>query len=699
MKKINLAVLAVLMIFIISCKEKKKLEMSSNPLLASWNTSYEIPPFEKIKTEHYLPAFMESMKLHNSEIDKIINNNETPNFINTIEALEYSGKKLNDISAVFFNLLETNSSEEMQKIADSISPLLSEHSDNINLNQKLFNRVKTVFENKNNENLNEEQFRLLGETYKEFVRGGANLADDKKERFKKINQEMSQLGLKFNANVLAATNSFKLEITDEKDLAGLPIDFIESAKSVSDAEKTIWTFTLDNPSLLPFLSYADNRDLRKKIWEAYSSRCNGDNFDNNDVINKLVNLRLERANLLGYKTHADFVLEECMAKTPEAVNNLLMAVWDPSIAKAKQECDSYIKYSNLPKLKPWDWRYYEEKIRAKEYNLNSDSISQYFPVENVKQAIFTVSEKLFGLTFRENNQLPKYDNDAVVYEVIDNNEVIAILFMDYYIRPSKSSGAWMTEFRTQHQTEEGKNIIPLVSLVLNFPKPIGDKPSLLSFDDTETFFHEFGHALHGILSKCRYSSIAGTNTPRDFVEFPSQFLENYAFDSDFLKSYAKHYKTGKTIPDDLIEQILKAKNFGQGFINTELIAASLLDMEYHTLSTQEEINPNNFEEKEMDKVGLIPEIISRYKSQYFKHIFTSSFGYSAGYYSYTWTAVIEADAFELFKEKGIFDKETANSLRNLILEVGNTKDLMNQYLKFRGQEPKIEPLLKKRGLE
>lgn len=700
MKKINLVCLAVIMVAVISCKDKtKKLEMIDNPLLEQWNTAYEIPPFEKIKLEHYLPAFHEGMKLQNAEIDAIVNNQEAANFKNTIEAIEYSGKKLNDVAAVFFNLLETNSDAEMQKIADSISPLLSVHGDNINLNPELFKRVKTVYDNRANENLNDEQMKLLEETYKSFVRGGANLPEDKKDRFKEVNQEMSQLALKFNSNVLDATNAFTLEITDEKDLAGLPVDFIESAKQTDDAGKTKWVFTLDNPSLLPFLTYADNRDLREKIWRAYSTRCNAGDFDNNEIINKMVNLRLERANLLGYKSHADFVLEDCMAKTPEAVYELLMAVWNPAIEKAKKERDTYKDLSKLPQIQPWDWRYYEEKTRVRDYNLNSDSISQYFPVENVKQAIFTVCEKLYGITFRENKDLPKYHEDVASFEVVDNNEVIAILFMDYYVRPSKSSGAWMTEFRTQHQTVDGTNVIPLVSLVLNFPKPVGDKPALLSFDDTETFFHEFGHALHGMLSKCRYASIAGTNTPRDFVEFPSQFMENYAFNPEFLKTYAKHYKTGDVIPDKFIDQILKVRSFGQGFTNVELIAASLLDMDYHTITETTVINPSAFEDNAMNKIGLIPEIISRYKSQYFKHIFTSSFGYSSGYYAYTWTAVIEADAFELFKEKGIFDKETATSLRQNILQVGNTKDLMNQYLIFRGQEPSIEPLLKKRGLE
>ena len=670
-----------------------------NPLLVEWNTDYAIPPFEKIKAEHYLPAFTEAMKMHNAEIDAIVNNPEAPTFANTVEALEYAGSKLKSISNLFFNLLGTNVDDEMQAIADSITPLLSVHEDNINLNQKLFERIKVVFENKENENLSREQNRLLEEAYKNFVRGGANLPLEQQERFMEINQELSQLTLKFDKNVLDATNAYKLEVTNEAELAGLSENFKEAAKVTDSLGNTKWVFSLNNPSLLPFLQYAENRDLREKIWRAYASRCNGGEFDNNNIITRLVNLRVERANILGYPNHAEFVLEETMAKTSQAVYDLLLAVWKPALAKAIEERNMYLKKSGLKKIEPWDWRYYTELIRKEQYDLDESTISQYFSVENVQTAIFNACNNLYGLKFVEKTNLPKYDPEVVTYEVFDNDKVIAILYMDYYVRPSKSSGAWMTEFRTQHQTKNGENVIPIVSLVLNFPKPVGDTPSLLDFDNTETFFHEFGHAIHGMLSKCRYESIAGTNVSRDFVEFPSQFMENYAINREVLKTYAKHHVTGEIIPDELIDKIFKAGTYGQGFINTELIAASLLDMDYHTITKRTDLDPIEFENAAMAKIGLIPEIISRYKSQYFKHIFTSTFGYSAGYYSYTWSAVIEADAFELFQEKGIYDKETALSLRKNVLEIGNTDDLMQRYLQFRGKQPSIEPLLKKRGLK
>ncbi|MDR2834603.1 MAG: M3 family metallopeptidase [Bacteroidales bacterium] len=696
MKKIKFLFVVFLGILLIySCNKKSENSEMTNPLLQTWDTPFEVPPFDKIQPEHYLPAFYEAMNQQDAEIAAIVNSIETPNFINTIEALEYSGNTLSKISNIFFNILETNSNDEMQAIADSISPILSSHEDKINLNKELFAKIKTVYENRDKENLSREQNSLLDEYYKNFVRGGANLPEGKQERFKEINMQISTLALKFNKNVLDATNAYKLIIDKEEDLSGLPQSIRDAAK---DSVKNIWTFTLDNPSLLPFLQYSSNREKRKEIWTAYSSRCNGGEFDNNEIITQLVNLRTERAQMLGYKSHADFVLDDAMAKNSKAVYDLLIKVWEPSVKKADEERKMYQQKAGTEKIQPYDWSYYAEIIRNEKYNLNEDSIKQYFSLDNVKNAVFTCAEKLYGLTFVENPKLPTYDTQAVAYEVKNNNEIIAILYMDFYVRPSKSSGAWMTEFRSQHQTQDGKNVIPIVSLVLNFPNPTANTPSLLNFDETETLFHEFGHALHGMLSKCRYNSIAGTNVPRDFVEFPSQFNENFATDKEVLKTYAKHYITGEIIPDVLIDQIEKAENFGQGFMNTELIAASLLDMDYHCMTEIKTFNPNEFENAAMQKYGLISEIIPRYKSQYFKHIFTSTFGYSAGYYSYTWAAVIEADAFELFKEKGIFNKETADSFRKNILEIGNTDNLMTRYKTFRGQEPEVYPLLKKRGL-
>jgi peptidyl-dipeptidase Dcp len=590
----------------------------------------------------------------------------------------------------------------MQQIAEEISPKLSAHGDNINLNPDLFQRVKTVYDNKDKENLNKEQLRLLEETYKNFVRGGANLPAEKQGRFREINEEMATLTLQFNKNVLDATNAYQLVINKKEDLLGLSESLIAAAAEMGnqkEATKGKWVFTLNNPSLLPFLQYADNRSKREEIWRAYSSRCNGGEFDNNEIIKKLVNLRIERAQLLGYKTHADFVLDNRMAKTSEAVYELLLQVWNPALAKSKEEAAMYQKAAGKEKVMPWDWRYYTEKIRKEQFDLDEDSLRPYFSLPNVQDGAFMVANKLFGLTFKQNKNIPVYDKDAVVYEVIDNEKVIGILYLDYYTRGSKSSGAWMTEFRGQYRTQSGENVIPVISVVLNFPNPIGNTPSLLNFDETETFFHEFGHALHGLLSNCHYKSLAGTNVSRDFVELPSQVMENWASHPDVMKMYAKHYVSGETIPQKWIDKIEKAGTYGQGFINTELIAASLLDMDYHTLTSAENIDPLTFEAKTMEKYGLIPEIISRYKSTYFKHIFTSAMGYSAGYYSYTWSAVLDADAFEAFKENGLFDPKTALAFRKNVLERGNTDDPMILYTTFRGKAPIIEPLLRNRGLK
>ncbi|MDR0606327.1 MAG: M3 family metallopeptidase [Bacteroidales bacterium] len=702
MKKTIVNIIVIAGLLACSCASKKETLDMNNPFFQVWETPYQVPPFAKIKTEHYIPAFEEGMKQHVSEVEAIINQKEAPTFANTIAALDYSGTLINTVSAVFFNLLETNSTDEMQKIAEEISPKLSAHGDNINLNPELFQRVKTVYENKDKENLNKEQLRLLDETYKDFVRGGANLTQDKQKRFREINEEISILTLQFNKNVLNATNAYQLIIDKEDDLAGLPESIITAAAELGNQKeetKGKWVFTLNNPSLLPFLQYADNRAKREEIWNAYSSRCNGGQYDNNSIIKKLVQLRVERAQLLGYKTHADFVLDDNMAKTPQAVYELLMQVWHPALAKAKEESALYQKEAGKEKLMPWDWRYYTEKIRKKHYDLNEDSLRPYFSLSNVQEGAYMVANKLYGLTFKQNKDIPVYDKDVVVYEVFDKDKVIGILYLDYYTRPSKSSGAWMTEFRSQYQTQNGENVIPVISLVFNFPNPTEKAPSLLNFDETETFFHEFGHGLHGLLSKCQYRSIAGTNVPRDFVELPSQVMENWASHSEVMKMYAKHNITGEVIPQKWIDKIEKAGTYGQGFINAELIAASLLDMDYHTLTDATDLDPTAFEQQTMEKYGLIPEIISRYKSPYFKHIFTSAMGYSSGYYSYTWSAVLDADAFEAFKENGLFDQKTAQSFRTNILERGNTDDPMTLYINFRGKSPSIDPLLQNRGLK
>ncbi len=712
MKKTLLTIGCAALLLMTACKNKNNME---NPFLAAfpadeqtqgqWNTPYNIPDFKKIKPEHYMPAFEEGIKRQKAEIDAIVNNSEAPTFANTIEALEQSGALLNEVSGVFFNLAESNNSKEMEKIAEGVSPKLAAHGDDIMLNAKLFERVKTVYDQRESLGLTGEQLRLTEETYKNFVRNGAHIPADKQERFREINSLLASLTLRFGNNVLKATNYLTLGLREDQVAnLGLTADQLAAAKEAAEADssfKEAYKFTLHMPSWEPFMQNCNNRDMREIMWSDYTHRCVGADGDNLAIIDSIVNLRLERAQILGFESHAAYTLDDCLAKTPEAVYKCLMDLWEPALKKAKQERDEYQKMLEKDhpgeKLQPWDWRYYCEKLRKERYALNEDEIRPYFSLDNVREGAFNVANKLYGLTFRENNKLPKYHPDAVSYEVLDGDKVIAILYMDFFPRESKRSGAWMTNFREQSYTKDGKKIIPLVSLVLNFTKPSGDKPSLLNFDETTTLFHEFGHSLHSILSDCRYESLSGTNVSRDFVELPSQVMEQWAGYPEVMKMYAKHYKTGEVIPDSLINKIEAASTYGQGFINTELIAASLLDMAYANISEPTEIKFPDFEDAEMQKIGLIPEIISRYRSTYFQHVFSG--GYSAGYYGYTWAAVLDNDAFEAFKENGVFDKKTADAFRYNVLQNGNTEDAMVLYKRFRGQEPSIEPLLKNRGLK
>ena len=698
MKKLTLLAVGIAMTAVLTTGCKSKMD---NPFFSEWGTPYEIPDFGRIKTEHYMPAFKEGMKQQMKEIDDIVNNSEAPTFENTIEAYEYSGSLLDKVAGVFFNLSECENSDEMEAIAEEVTPLLSAHSDNIALNAKLFERIKTVYDQRESLNLNPEQARLLEETYKGFVRSGANVPADKQARFRELNEQIASLTLRFAQNVLKATNAYQL-VLDEAP-AGLGADQIAAAKETADADEATkgkLVFKLNLPSWEPFMQNCSDRELRKQMWDAYTQRCNGGEFDNTKIIDTLVNLRLERANILGYRTHADYVLENCLAKTPAAVDNCLMQIWTPALEKAKKECAEYQKMIQADekgaKLEPWDWRYYSEKLRKEKYDLEDEVVRPYFSLDNVREGAFATANKLYGITFREDDTLPTYNYEAHVYEVIDNGQVIGILYMDFHPRASKRSGAWMTEFRGQKVDRDGKNVIPIIQVVCNFTKPTADKPSLLNFDESETLFHEFGHALHGLLSKCHYPSLAGTNVPRDFVELPSQIMENWCRHPQVMKTYAKHYKTGEPIPDQLIAKIAAAQTYGQGFINTELLAASLLDMEYYSLLEKQHIDPNEFETNFLNSIGLIPEIISRYKSPYFQHIFTT--GYDAGYYSYTWTAILDHDAFAAFVESGdLFNPVLAKKFRH-ILESGNTIDPMKMYIEFRGQEPSVTPLLKDRGL-
>ncbi len=677
----------------------------TNPLLTEYNTPFNVPPFDRIENKHFIPSLREGMKKQNDIIETIVNNPEAPTFENTILAYEYSDNLLTEVRNVFGNMQSANTSPELQKIASEIAPELSAHSDNILLNDKLFARIKAVYETKNR--LTDiEQIKLLEDTYKRFVRGGANLDDAKKTRLKEINKELSLLRLKFGENLLNETNGFKLIIEDKKDLSGLPESIINAAYETGKKNNMEgkWVFTLQNPSLIPFLQYADNRELREKIWRAYSSRGNNNNEnDNKEVITKIVNLKLERAKLMGFNTTADFILDECMAKNPESVFDFLNKLWKPSLNAAKQEAEELQKLIDKEngkfRLQPWDWRYYAEKLKKEKYDFDEETMKPYFELENVRKGIFHLANKLYGLNFKKLDNMPKYNEEVQVFEVLDGDgSHIGIYYQDLHPRAGKRGGAWMSNYRDQYMTKDGKNVSPVIVNVCNFSRPAGDIPALLTFDEVETLFHEFGHALHGFLSKCKYRSLSGTSVARDFVELPSQINENWLDEPEMLEVYAKHYKTGEVIPKDLIEKLEKSSKYGQGFATTEYLAASLLDMEFHTLTEDLKISPMEFEKKILDeKYGLIPEIISRYKTTYFNHIFNS--GYTAGYYSYIWAEVLDADAYALFKQKGIFDKETAESFRKNILEKGGTEDPMVLYKKFRGAEPSIEPLLIKRGLK
>ncbi|MBR4136196.1 MAG: M3 family metallopeptidase [Bacteroidales bacterium] len=688
-----------------SChRQKKEVLTDDNPFFQEWDTPYGVPPFDKIQKSHYLPAFERGIQEQREVIQDICDNTEEPTFGNTIIPYEYSGELLNKVAGVFLNLTECCNDDEMKALSDTIIPMLTKHGDDIMLNDKLFARIKYVYEHQDAANLNAEQKRLLEVIYKDFVRGGANVPADQQPRFREINEKLSTLTLKFGNNLLDATNSTKLVVDDVKKLKGLTESQLENALETGKKDKKTagkYVFTLDIPTWEPFLMNCENRELRKEIWEKYANRCLGGQYDNAAVINEIANLRLERAKMLGFDSYAAYVLDDCMAKTPEAVYALLHHVWTPALAKAKTEAADYQKMLSKDhpgaKLEPYDWRYYSEKMRKQKYDLNDEDIRPYFALDTAVKGLFYVCNNLYGITFQENKEIPIYHPDVKAFEVYDGGEVIAIVYMDFLPRESKRPGAWMTNFREQYYTRDGKNQIPIISLVFNFTKPSGKKPSMLNVDQVETLFHEFGHALHSIFSNCHYRTLSGTNVPRDFVEMPSQFMEHFAFEPEVMKAYAHHYQTGEVIPESLIQKISAASTFGQGFINTELLAASLLDMDYHTITSKTNFKLPEFEDESMSRIGLISSIISRYKSPYFQHVFSG--GYAAGYYSYTWSAMLDNDAFEAFRENGIFDKTTATSFRTNILEKGNTEDAMKLYVAFRGHEPSIEPLLRNRGLK
>ena len=677
---------------------------ATNPLLEEWSTPFQVPPFEEINVDHYLPAFEQAMKAQTEAVEAIVDNTDEPSFENTIEALEYSGEVLSRVSQVFYPIRSAHTNDAIQAVAQKVAPKLSRHRDNIALNSELFDRIKAVHANKEQLDLDVEQFKLLEETYTSFVRNGANLSDKDKQTLRTINEKLATLTLTFGENVLAETNDYKLVINDNKDLAGLPDWLIEQAATTAEEEGlgNAWVFTLHKPSWIPFLQYSSKRDLREKLYQAWMHIGDNDNeHDNKAVIAEIVALRAKRANLLGYGTHADYVLDRNMAKTADNVNELLFQLWQPALNRAKAEAYDMQKMieqqSDQFDLQSWDWWYYSEKIRQEKYALSDDILKPYFELENVKNGVFTVVNNLYGLEFVELTDVPVYHPDVDVYQVKDaDGSHLALLYMDFYTRSSKRSGAWMTSFREQYR-KNGELVPPIISIVMNFSKPTKELPSLLTLDNVLTFFHEFGHALHGMLSDCTYPGLSGTDVRRDFVELPSQIMENWAVHPQVIPTYAKHYKTGEPIPAELVAKIDKSSKFNQGFKTVEYLAASFLDLSYHTRSETTEIEDvDAFEVEAMNDIGLIDEIIPRYRSTYFQHIFAG--GYSSGYYSYIWAEVLDADAFEAFKETGLFDRETANAFRKHILEKGGTEEPMTLYERFRGRQPEILPLLKRRGL-
>lgn len=688
-----------LILLLTACEEKN----SKNPLLSSFNTPYQTPPFDKIHLTDYEPAFEKAIQSAREDIQKIIDNPDAPDFTNTIEALDQAGETLNTISSIFFNLNSACTNEEMQKIAQTISHKLTEYGNSVNMNPQLFAKVSEVYKRKEHMDLTPEQLTLLEDTYKSFIKGGANLGKTAQERFREITMELSQLGLKFDENTLAETNGYTLHLTDEKDLAGLPEGTIEmAAMTARDKGLEGWLFTLHAPSYIPFMKYADKRNLREKMYRAYASRANHDNeSDNKEIIRKMVALRLEKARLLGYNTYAEYVLTDRMAQTPSAVHSFLTELLEASHSHAlaeKKEVTEFARRQGFQdELQRWDWAYYSNKLKQEKYDLDDEMLKPYFKLENVQKGVFGLANKLYGLTFQEVHHIPKYHEDVKTFEVHDQDgEFLAILYTDFFPRESKGGGAWMTEYRGQHK-KDGKDVRPLVSIVMNFTKPTESKPSLLTFDEVTTFLHEFGHSLHGMLSQCNYNATSGTNVYRDFVELPSQLMENWALEKEWLDTWAEHYQTGEKIPEEYISKIRQAANFQSGYQNDRQISFGLVDMAWHSITEPISGSIQEFENQAMAPTESFPAVDSSCFSTAFGHIFGG--GYAAGYYSYKWAEVLDADAFSVFQQKGIFHPETAESFRKNILEKGGSEHPMTLYKRFRGQEPTVDALLIRSGLK
>ena len=673
-----------------------------NPLLTESPLPFGAPQFDKIENEHYLPAFEEGIAEAKAEIDAIIANEEEPTFENTIEAMEFAGGKLNSAASVFYALMEAHTNEQMQQIAEEISPMLTEYSMYVSLNADLFERVKAVYEKRNELGLDVDQMKLLEDNYKSFVRGGANLSDEDKVLYSQWSEELSLATLQFSKNVLAATNAYTLNITDEADLAGLP-EYVKTMAAETAADKGLegWAFTLDAPSYSPFLQYSEKRELRKQIWTAYNTRALGGEFDNTEVVRKIVDLRIKIANILGYETYADYALEERMAKDKKTAVDFIMNLLKPSLEFAKKDVAEVFAYARKngfegKRLESWDFGYWSERYKEAEYSLSAEELKPYFQLESCIDAVFGLASRLYGISFEERNDLPVYHEDVKVYEVKDTDgSHLALFYADFFPRASKRGGAWMTSFRDQ-SIKDGVEKRPHITIVCNFTKPTADAPALITHDELTTFLHEFGHALHGMFAEGRYPSLTGTSVSRDFVELPSQIMENWAFEPEYLNSFAKHYQTGEPIPAELIEKIVAAKNYLAGYAQVRQLHYGWLDMSWHTLTELPAESTIEFESKALAPYAVMPAVEGAAFSGSFSHIFSG--GYSAGYFSYKWAEVLEADAFSLFKEKGIFNTEVATSFRENILSKGGTMDEAVIYRNFRGHDPQPEALMEKLGL-
>ena len=703
------------LLLIVGCQQQSNMDPNINPFFQEWNTPYEVPPFMDIKDEHYMPAYQKGMEENLSEIDVIVNNPEAPTFANTIEELERTGKLLTKVARVFSNLASSNTNPKLQELQRELSPMLSAHYDKISLNEGLFNRVEAIWQEKESLDLTSEQRKLLEDTRKQFVRSGALMSEEQKKQITEINSKISGLSTSFGQNLLAETNGFEL-ILNLSDLDGLSDGVIAAAldaasqkmeKAETEEEKQRYkdkyVFTPHRSSMYPFLTESTRRDLREKLYKSYVMRGDNNNeTDNKEIAAQIAKLRAERAQIMGYKTHAHFVLDDNMLKTPEEVYDLLTKLWKPAVKRAKVEVADMQDVADAEgqnfKIAAWDWWHYSEKVRKEKYNLDESAIKPYLSLDNVLKGVFSTTNKLWGLNFTEIFDIDLYHPDARVWEVTDKDgSHLGVFIGDYFTRSNKRGGAWMSSFKGQSNLDGRER--PIVVNVCNFPAPVGDNPALLSFDNVVTLFHEFGHAMHGTLTDVTYGSMAGTSGPRDFIELPSQLLEHWASEPEVLKSFATHYETGEPIPDDLIEKLLNASKFNQGFINTEYLAASLLDMDWHTISAEEDLkDANRFESESMKKVGLIDEIAPRYRTTYFAHIFSG--GYSSGYYSYVHAAVLDSDAFEAFKEAGdVFDPNLSSKLRSTIYSKGSTEEAMDLFVQFRGRKADIGPLLKVRGLD